>query len=193
MNKLTFIATAHNETWFNRSFINSIVAQTNCDFEAVIYHNGHNKELREYIENEVHLPQLRYRESETDTGSWGTRNRQVAINECKTEYIIQTSIQDYWLPQAVDYILKGLEQSPDILLWDSINHLVGPCQVLNAKMTWSKIDWGNFAIKTSIAKQMKIKHGEYCSDWLFIKECIDRKLINPIKILKLNAILTIHN
>lgn len=193
---VTFIATSFNEPWFNRAFINSIIAQTdNSNFKAIVFNNGPStvEAIDKQIQEDIHLDCLIYKESKINTDNWGTVNRQTGIEECETEYIIQTSIQDYWLPQAVEYINKALiEYSPDILIWNSINHLTGLCEVLDAQLAWSKIDWGNFAIKTDIAKKIGIKHGDqFCADWLFIKDCIDSGLVKNVK--KINGVLTIHN
>lgn len=190
---ITFVACAHNEPEHDRAFIHSIICQTNQDFKALVFHNGHNLDmLSDMMVSCEGRENIWYKQSDSDTGNWGTVNRQTAIQECDTDYIIQTSVQDYWLPQAVDFILRGLESKPDILVWNSINHLVGPCQVLDAALEWSKLDWGNFCLKTSIAKDVGINHGTtYCADWNFINDCINKGLIKTAK--KTPYILTIHN
>lgn len=187
---VTFVATAHQESSYNRPFANSLLAQTDNEWKAVEWHNGSSNGKSQVILTE----QVIYKCSTEDTGMYGCVNRQTAIEECDTEYIIQTSVQDYWLPQAVQFINEALQKhKPDILIWNSINHLVDPCQVLDAQLAWSKLDWGNFTIRTDIAKQIRIQGEQYCADWLFVKEALDRKLVDPKKVLKLNAVLTIHN
>lgn len=196
---VTIVATAHNEFPSNRPFIDSMLNQTERVSEGrwkmIVWHNGpwghHDHHTWKFTQDGfTHQPEYKY--SETDTGDWGARNRQQAIDECDTEYIIQTSIQDYWLPQAMEYIIRELQKSsPDILVWNSINHLVGPCQVLDSQLVWSKLDWGNFAIRTDIARQVRIMPEQYCADWYFIKALIDKGLIKNVR--KLNGTLTIHN
>lgn len=189
---ITFIATAFNEPAHQCLFVDAMRNQTDKNFEAIVYHNGHSSLLSAYIDG---IEEIEYEESDINTGMWGTVNRQTAIEECNTGYIIQTSVQDYWLPQAVEYINKLLsEQKPDILLWNSINHLVGPCQVLDAQLAWSKVDWGNFAIRTDIAKKVGIQHGDkYTADWLFIQDVMNSGLVDQSKIIKCQGIFTIHN
>lgn len=188
MKTLTFVAVAHEEDKWHRPFIQSMKAQTNQSFWAEVIHNGPMNETWHTDGN------IEVEDTPTNTGNWGTGNRQRAIDECDTDYIIQTSVQDYWLPQAVEYILKGLEQDPDILIWNSVNHLVGPYQVMDSQLAWSKVDWGNFAIRTDIAKKVGIQHGDkYTADWLFIQDVLNSGLVDRNKILKMNALLTIHN
>lgn len=199
---ITIVATAHNEDTPNRVFVHSMLNQIDKSYKAVVMHNGHNASMELWVNdqndgawNEEGTGYVKFKSSKVDTGNWGTANRQQAINECDTEYIIQTSVQDYWLPQATQIINNILkEKKPDILLWNSINHLVGPCQVLDSQLAWSKIDWGNFAIRTEIAKKVGIQHGDkYTADWLFIQDVLNSGLVGKDKIIKCTAVLTIHN
>lgn len=187
---VTFVACAHNER-YNRPFHHCMLNQTCKDYKAIIWHNGPYYEggFPDGTWNVSNT--IQFRQSPIDTGNYGCANRQQAIDECTTDYIIQTSVQDVWMYQAVEFILKGLQDAPDILIWNSVNHLVGPCKVLDAQLAWSKLDWGNFAIRTDIAKQIPIRQTEYCADWLFVNDCIQKGLIKTAK--KLNNILTIHN
>lgn len=188
--KLTIVATAFNEPYYNRAFTTSIVNQTCKEFNAVVWNNGPASIPDGVVDNGI-----LYRSSDTNTGNYGCTNRQQAINECDTEYILQTSVQDYWLPQAMEYIIKTINRTDaDIIIWNSINHLVGPCKVLESDLQWSKIDWGNFCIKTDIAKKVGINHPEqYCADWFFVKDVLESGLLDQSKILKLPYVLTIHN
>lgn len=214
-NILTIIAPAYQEKSYNMVFIDSMLNQTRQGgWKAVCIHNGevepdsgfrfHNQRLKntfpldcvQYINlHKINDYRFDFYNSEKNTGNWGTANRQWVIDNCDTEYILQTSVQDYWLPQAMEYIIGTLEKNkPDILIWNSINHLVGPCQVLNSELEWSKVDWGNFCIRTDIAKKVGINHGDaYCADWGFIVDVLQSGLVDKNKIMKLPYILTIHN
>lgn len=191
---VTFIACSHNESFHNRIFVPSVMNQTDQNFRAVVYNNGPNPD-NEISDSLLGIDNIKYIESDMDTGNYGCVNRQTSIDHCKTDYIIQSSVQDYWLPQAVITINTALSQkSPDLLIWNSINHLVGPCVPLDAKLEWSKLDWGNFAISTKLAQMVGINHGDqYCADWLFINDLMNSGLIDMNKVMKIPHILTIHN
>lgn len=190
--KLTIVATAFNEQPHNRMFIDSMLNQTCQDYNAIIYHNGPDESCWYYTD--ALDKKFQYKESSINSGNWGTANRQTAIDKCDTEYILNTSIQDIWLSQAVEYITKTIDRTgADLILWNSVNHLIGPCKELDSKLEWSKVDWGNFCLKTSIARQVRIKQEQYCADWYFISDLIQAGLLDEKKIIKLPYILTIHN
>src|SRR4051812_5913354 len=105
---VTFIAPAFNEKSEAYIFIGAMLCQSNPNWKAIIYHNGPNKWLRYFVDSFAD-PRFIYKESETNTGAWGTYNRIDALNNLvDTEYIVQTSIQDYWLPNAVETIAEHL-------------------------------------------------------------------------------------
>ncbi len=198
-NILTLVAPAFQEKSYNMAFVDSMFNQTKSDkWKAICIHNGYPDANGDYSFKAIRInpeDNIKLKWSKENTGRYGCINRQQAITECDTEYILQTSVQDYWLPNAMEYIIKAIERyNPDLIIWDSINHLVGPCKVLESKLEWAKIDWGNFAIRTEIAKKVGINHGDqYCADWLFIQDVLNSGLLDEKKILKLPYILTIHN
>jgi hypothetical protein len=187
---ITFIAPAHYEKYDPYMFVASMLCQKNANWKAIIYHNGPNS-LLESIITGFNDPRLLFRQSENNTGAWGTYNRIDALNNIvDTEYVVQTSIQDYWLPNAVKSILE--HQDMDFIYWNSINHLAGYENVLDCQPVVDRIDWGNFAIRTNIARQVGIKNPtEFTADGLFVTDCMNSGLIASQ--LKLDKILTIHN
>lgn len=187
---VTFIAPAFNERIESYIFIGAMLCQQDTNWKAIIYHNGPNKWLRYFVDSFADK-RLTYRESPVNSGAWGTFNRIDAINNwVDTEYVVQTSIQDYWFPNAVKCI--GEHQDMDFIYWNSINHLTGYERLLDCEPIINRIDWGNFAIKTEIARKVGInKPEEFTADGLFVTDCVNSGLIH--RQLKLNQILTIHN
>ncbi len=185
---ITVVATMHNEIDNAKMFIGCLLSQTNSDWKCIIYHNGPNPRLSE-LETLID-DRFIIKYSDIDTGNWGTHNRNEAIKLCTTSHIIQTSIQDYYVPTAIQELSQYLDK--DFIYFNSINHLFGYHGILNCEPIPGFIDWGNFAIRTSIAKNVGIRHPkEFRADGLFVKDCIDSGLIKTT--VKISKILTIHN
>jgi len=204
---VTFIAPSFEEEFDPYVFIGSMLCQRNPDWKAIIYNNGPNPWLKEFAEDVV-SPKVRYhpwlksvvesfnderliyKESPANNGAWGCFNRIDALNNMvDTEYVVQTSVQDYWLPNAVDMIL--MHRGADFIYWNSIHHHL-EFNVLQSLPAVHHIDWGNFAIKTSIARKVGIRHPEeFTADGFFVRDCIAEGLI--IKPVKIEKVLTIHN
>ena len=119
---ILFIAPAHNEQEHQCLLINSLLNQAEGNWKCVIYHNGPNQYMKNQVES-IGDTRITYMESVSDTGMWGCKNRQHAIDICDTEYIINTSVQDYYTPNTVQEITRALESGADIVHWQAINHL----------------------------------------------------------------------
>lgn len=169
----------------------SLLCQTNPNWKAIVYHNGSPINTIGYkLAGEIESldPRISYRESKTNTGAYGCYNRIQALQEVDTDYVIQSSIQDYYVPWAVESILSS---KASLIYFNSINHLLGP-QILDCELKIGHVDWGNVAVKTPIAKAAGIPQPEeYAADWhTFEKILAD----NPyMTIEKIPQVLTIHN
>lgn len=188
---ITFVATSFNEEQHNAPLIDSLLAQKDKNWKAIIYNNGKNTEMKEWVEG-FEDSRVVYKESETNTGQWGTLNRQDAVtNLVNTSHIINTSIQDYYLPNAVEEINKALENKSDFVHWQAINHLFR-YQILNGEIAWGHIDWGQFCVKTEYLKKIGIVHADnFSSDWHTIHALITSGLVKKVQ--KIDKILTVHN
>lgn len=196
--QLTIIATAYGEPEHNRVFVDSMLNQTYKDFRIVIIHNGENSTFREWCNGDAYQygkigsnKNFLYRESSLNTGNWGIENRIAALNGCDTEYILQTSIQDYYIPIFIEEVTKAMESKPDIITFPALNHIFGYATVPGI-LAHSRIDWGQFILRTEVAKQGTIMTGPIpCADWYYLEDIMKKGLLkNHIHIPK---ILTIHN
>jgi glycosyltransferase involved in cell wall biosynthesis len=185
---VTFIAPAFNEDPRAMPLVSSLLAQTSPHWKLIVYHNGPSTKWQEEA-RKWQDARITYRESPTNTGAWGCYNRATALGVADTVYVVQTSIQDYYLPGTVNALIQSKEA--DIIVWYSINHLIGP-QVLEAALVPGRIDWGNAAVRTSLAQAADILYPEeFMADWLFYKTCLEVK--PDAVVTRLPYVLTIHN
>lgn len=186
---ITFVATAYNETIDCYQFISSMLLQSNPNWKCIIYCDSPN----EYIKNSIRFfndDRFLYVENETPTKWWGHYNRKRALYELvDTDFIIQTSIQDYYTPNAVELISKFLNDY-DFIYFDCIHNHINH-NVLISQPQQCKIDWGSFAVRTSLAKKVGYNHIEdAATDGKFVEDCFKESTLRSIK---LNNILTVHN
>jgi hypothetical protein len=186
---ITFVATAYKETIDAHQFIASLILQKNPNWKCIIYCD----EPNQYIKNTIEYfndERIRYYQNEIPTKFWGHYNRLHALNNLvDTEFIIQTSIQDYYLPNTVSLISK-FKNDYDFIYFNCVhNHF--DYNVLDSQPIVAKIDWGSFAIRTEIAKKIGIKNLENnLTDGLFVVDCFKHE---KLRYLKINRILTVHN
>jgi len=189
---ITFVLLAHyeKEPCYKVS-LGSLMCQTNPNWEAIVIHNGLNPELRDAIGVEFPDDRIKYKERIEPDVTRGVINRLWAINELVgSKYIVQSSVQDYFFPSLVQDILHSFRGDPGFIYWNSINHLWLANDKLDARPEIRKIDWGNFCIKTKVAKQVGIKElMKDEADGIFVEEVMKTGVVTC----KIHSILTVHN
>lgn len=148
---ITFVAAAYRETIESKVFLNSLLVQTNPNWKCIVYCDEPNEYIKNVI-NDLNDERISYYENQVATGHWGHVNREFALqNLVDTEFVIQTSIQDYYMPIAVDEIMKRTDNHDFIYYNCILNH--HNYTLLDTSPRSNFIDWGCFAIRTSIAKR----------------------------------------
>lgn len=185
---ITFVATAYKESTESHIFICSLLLQTDPNWKCIIYCDGKNDYIRNLVNN-FNDKRITLKESEENTGFWGHYNRKLSLDEVDTEFLIQTSIQDYYLPNMVAEI-NNCKNNYDMILFDCLhNHF--DYKILNTRPIRCQVDWGTCVIRTEIAKKVGINHPESnICDGLFVEECIKHP---STRLFKIDKILTIHN
>lgn len=184
---ITFIATAYKETKEALVFINSLLLQNNNNWKLIIYCDEKNDFIENYVLS-LNDDRIKLISNESSKGFWGHYNRIDALNQVDTEFVIQTSIQDYYIPTTIQELSKYYMY--DFIYFNTLHNHLG-YNILNSELVRCKIDWGSFIVKTNIAKEVGIKYPQspYC-DGLYVEDLVKYK---NIKIFKINKILTIHN
>jgi hypothetical protein len=185
---ITFVAAAYKETTDAYMFLSSLIIQTNQRWKCIVYADAPNNYIKTAIET-LNDSRISYVENKTSTGFWGHYNRKKALYELVgTEFVINTSIQDYYTPNAVAEILNY--QDHDFIFFNCV-HCHYQHHILQSEPKRGHIDWGSFAVKTSIAKQVGIREPESSMcDGIFVENCFAR---GNLKATKIGKILTVHN
>lgn len=185
---ITFITTAYKETIDIHLFVSSLLLQKDNRWKCIIYCD----EKNDYIENVMktfNSDKFTILYNETSTGFWGHYNRKKTLNLVDTEFVIQTSVQDYYLPNTVSELMK-LSSNYDFISFNCLHNHFG-YRVLDTKPIQNHIDWGSFMVRTYIAKTVGINNPESSvCDGLFVEECMK---FPGIRSNKVNKVLTVHN
>jgi len=186
---ITFVATAYKEHYDPYMFISSLLLQTNKNWKCIVYCDGYNEHIKNIVTN-FNDERIVYINSETNTGTWGHFNRLDSLNRLiDTEFFIQTSIQDYYLPNTVDLILND-SNNFDFIHFNCLHNHIN-YELLNTTPNIGQIDWGCYAVRTSVGKIVGINRPDYSGcDGFFAEELMR---FPNIRVKKINKILTIHN
>lgn len=186
---LTIVAAAYREIYEPYMFVHSMLSQTNKNWKCIIYCDEPNQHVIDAV-SIFKDERFKVVSNETATGYWGHFNRKRALHEMvDTEFVMQTSIQDYYTPNAIDEILS-YSNSYDFIYFDMIhNHYA--YDVLHTTPEVDRIDWGSYAVRTSIAREVDIENPKiHNSDGWFAQKCFYTPKVRSVKLHKIYAV---HN
>lgn len=184
---ITFVLLAHNEVNDPYVSLGSLLCQTNPNWKAIVFHNGINYDMHRMIVS-LHDRRITYVETHANNGT-DTINRETAFRQLvNTEWVVSSSIQDYFLPKTVESILSVADKS-DFIHWNGINHLYHDNHIHNTKPEPTFIDWSNMAIRTELAKQINLVHRFHQADGQFALSVMET---NP-RVVKIDKCLVVHN
>lgn len=186
---ITFVTATYNEKKEANVFLNSLLLQDNPNWKCVVYADVPNEYIKNLI-SEINDDRITYHQNVIKTGFWGHKNRKYALqNLVQTDFVLQSSIQDYYLPVTVSNILN-FSKTHDFIYFNCLHNGFG-YGVLDTTPKICNIDWGCFAVRTEIAKSVDIHDTESrVTDGIFVENCMR---YDKIRVTKINKILLIHN
>jgi hypothetical protein len=195
---ITFVAAAYKEKYDPYLFISAMLLQTDPRWKCLIYcdqpNTYVNKAVRHFKDDRITVVS-----NKKPKGFWGHYNRKHALEELvDTEFIIQASIQDYYIPITVQEILENFNNK-DLVFFNCIhNHKTvysdhkSYSRVQDTILLARRIDWSSYAVRTNIAKKIGINNPESdICDGIFAEECARK--IPPERIMKIHKPLVVHN
>lgn len=148
--------------------LESVRVQTCKLFEHIVVGDGPTGS----IQNLCARYGVTYYELPKRTGHWGTEPRNFALSVADSEYVMFLDDDNYLLEDCIETLEEN--SNSKILIFKSLyfarsmgRHVVLP-PIPHIEKT--KIDMGNFCVKTEIAKQAKFEK-DYNHDFTFISEC----------------------
>lgn len=185
---VTFVVITYKEQWEPYMFIGMLKCMKNPNWKAIIWHDGPNPTMKAIVEA-FGDERIQYMENEENKGSWGCYNRIAALDMVDTDFVVQTTIQEYYMPVFVDYIEQN--KNNDLIYWPCIHHSFD-YNIINAEPVRGRMDWSNFALKAHIARKVGINYPTaYMADGLFIEDVMKSNLVK--KKIRIERILNIKN
>jgi len=112
MSKITFVCPSYNHEKYVKEFLNSLIAQTNPDWELLIFDDCSSDKTMELIKSvqdkRIHLIENTYNKGMAYAVSKG-------IETAKSEFAVFIASDDIFYPEYVATVLNIFEKNPDII------------------------------------------------------------------------------
>lgn len=179
-------------------FINSLLAQTNQDWQCLIIHDGpidNTMPIHKVMQwLETKPPEVKgkfqFAASPERGNCWGHQNRELGIKFTNTPWVLITNCDNYYTPVFVERVLSKAE-GYDMVYCDTL-HSHHDYDYQKSFPVIGHMDMGAFIVKTEIAKAVGFPSREFSADGFFI-ESIKKYRNQDLKYWELPKAYFVHN
>ena len=174
-----------------KSILYSLVSQYDPDWSAQVIIDDIANDILVDIINNFKDSRISYTFTGTRHNDWGHTPRDIGKQQSRSQYIIMTGDDNYYVPTLVQKIkyAASMNNNPAILYWDMV-HSHTDYSLLDCKLCIGSIDMGAFATRSDIAKKIQLGK-EYAADGVFITKIVEQYTTESF--IKIPGILFVHN
>ncbi len=195
--KIHIIAVCYEKFEFLKTFVQSVINQTNKNWILTVIHDGPNENFNKLmIEYKNTSPdQIHFKNTSERYNDYGHSLRDQGLKQILGDYVILTNADNYFVPKAIELINKVLNSSDkeiDVIMY---NYLASHHNYINFVSSYKRhyIDISAAAVKKDLAERAGFKDKSYDGDATYFEDIA--KLVSPNKltIFKINSSLLVHN
>ena len=176
----------------------SLMCQTYRDFRLVVIHDGEDVEMQALLTRlkATYPERFDFLFTEKRFNDYGHSLRQMAIEQCQSEFILLTNDDNYYAPPFLEHMFNKIDSDGlDVVLCDMIhNYDIHGKPSYNALITQPKrlfVDIGCFIARTKLAKQVGFRDKTHNGDATYFEDLVAAN--RNIKIGKVDKVLFVHN
>lgn len=195
MNTFSIVVPTYKGSYKLEVFINCFLAQTCNDWNLIIVSDGEEKETESII-NKYPYNNISYYHTDIRHNNFGHSPRELGLKLSCSEWTILSGFDNYYVPTFIETFKKVQDESVDFIYCDFVlNHKRGgiPYTHINSKLQRGYIDIGNFAVRTTLLKEVGFSFRNYAADWTLVNHLLPEITKRQTKIIKIPQILYVHN
>lgn len=193
MSKIEFIIPTYTRTDHLMCIINSIYAQRSDRWSIHVVADcppeGQLDKVMNYYDGDN---RIKFTITDKRYNDWGHTPRNIGLEAAKEEWVVMTGEDNYYTPVFVDHFLDQATPKTHFIYCDMIHNWVNAeYRYVTCSPAYGKIDIGNFAARTTYAKQLRLDTTFAQSDFKFIAEYLQKFPEGKLKYI--NKPLYVHN
>jgi len=174
--------------------IPSLIAQKYQNIEIIVMYDGPAPSFARTYVKSFSNKKLQLYDTPTRYNDWGHTPRNMGIDRLssKSEAVIFTGIDNYYIPSFTDEIFAPIASNNSIVAsYCNMLHNNANWNPVDTRLEYAKIDCGCFIVRSEIAREFRWGNRVSWEDWVFIEKVI--KKYGMSKIAKVSRMLYIHN
>lgn len=191
MDKIEFIIPTWERPEQLKLILQSLMVQTNPNWKAHVIIDGLTNDYREVKDMYQNEPRVRFSHVDGPNNDWGHTARNYGL-ETAEEWVVMTGDDNYYVPTFVHNFLSEAETGMCDMIYCNLVHDLkrDDYQPIPSRIEKGWIDIGNFMVRKSIYREMRLDPTSYEADYEFAYK-YSKRIINGIN--KIDKVLYIHN
>lgn len=192
--KIEFIIPTYNRPRELRTCLSSLFCQNNPNFTVHVVADAEYEGFWEIIDIFKQYENLRVSVLEGPHNDWGHTARNYGLDNLKEDWVVMSGDDNYYVPVFVDNFIKAVELNPKVgfVYCDLVHNWLSEEYIyIDSKPMISKIDIGNFMVKSRLIGDLRLDPKKATSDGKFVEDFLEQNPKYPR--IKIKKILYVHN
>ena len=179
-----------------RSFpavISSLIMQTYKNWRLILIHDGPETDGIDSFIRAVNDDRIEFTNTPEHRGAWGHSIRAEWLQKVKSEYVVITNPDNYYMPVFFERLLAPFTAGRDIVATycSAMVHSYLRWETQPTRLARGHLDCGGVVLKTAPAQLVGWHSMEHSADWFFFEDIIKR--YGGRKFIPVKGTLFVHN
>lgn len=190
---IEFVIPAYDRPDHLMCCVSSIMAQTSSNWKIHIIGDGapegrYDKVLK-YCEGD---DRIKFTNLPTRSNDYGHTPRNYGLEKATEEWVVTTGEDNFYVCSFVEEFLSIVNEDTKFVYCDMIHNRF-LYKYFDCQPVLTKIDAGNFMVKTELGQQIKYRTDDYGADGMYVEEYIEKFCGEFGNVRKISQALYVHN
>ena len=199
--KIHIIAVAYEKFEFLKTFMQSLINQSNKNWILTIIHDGPNKEFNDIMESyKKILPEnINYESTNERYNDYGHSLREIGLKKILGDYVLLTNADNYFVPKAIEILTETLRKSDNNIDVIIFNYVASHHNYITFNTSFKRhlIDISSAVVRRELAEKSGFKDKSYDGDATYFENIakVNQQIKKNKKLIiyKVNRTLLVHN
>ena len=201
------VAVAHERFGELKVFVQSMINQTQSNWNLHVLHDGVNEEFCNIMEGYRRKKpmQITYECTSKRFNDYGHSLREIGLKKAIGQYVLITNADNYYAPKTFEFIniaIKNSDHKPDVIMFDMVHSHRNAGETKAPRYSFFKvsyrrnyIDMGAAVVEKSLAQSAGFSDKSFAADATYFENILNKKLENRSSLIltKIPRVLLVHN
>lgn len=204
---ICIVAVAYERLDELKVFVQSIINQTQTNWNLHVLHDGFNDEFCDIMEGYQRKKpmQITYECTSERFNDYGHSLREIGLKKATGQYVLITNADNYYIPKTLEFIdiaIQNSDHKPDVIMFDMVHSHENAGETKAPSYSFFKvsykrnfIDMGAAVVETSLAQRAGFSDKSFAADATYFENVLNKKIESGSRLIvtKIPRVLLVHN